>query len=303
MTVNKNQLLIGGGVIFWRLASRFNRNLLMNNLALLGYDKYCPEERTNESALRESLKDSLAEFEGAALIRPLKNPKTDGYAVVQEDVGEQANEYHQIFTARVDEHGEIFVTPPSDMIRGELYTSFNRHKGTITSAKVASCLVEVLEHLGATSLRDNGGFYWLHDDKIEEWLKVAEAVEAATAQSTETGAERIESAIYLIRTQVDNLSARALKDAIVAEVKKRAIEISDESNKPGLKQKAFLARQKEAQALHDRVKYFEDLLGEGLKELHAVADKAEDCVIQNGLNQIPGLFGDLGLDAVVEAAA
>jgi len=158
-----------------------------------------------------------------------------------------------------------------------------------------------LEHLGATSLRDGGGFYWLHDERLEEWRQVAEAVEAATDTHAEEGKQKTESAIYLIRTQIDNLSARALKDAIVAEVKKRAVEIAEQASKAGTKQAAYTARQREAQALHDRVKYFENLLGEGLKELHEVADECENTVVESALAKIPDFFGELS-QAAVEVA-
>lgn len=302
MTIDRTQLLIGGGVIFWRLASKFDHNLLANKLKDLGLQKYCPEVRTHESALREALKENMHDLDGN-MVRGLKNPKTDGYVVVLEEVGEIANTYQPLFTAKVDEHGSITVNPHSQNMLGELYVSFNKHKGTVPSSKVAKSLVDILEHLGATSLRDGGGFYWLHEDRLDEWRSIAEAVEQCVAENLdEDGKQKTECAIYMIRTQIDNLSARALKDAIVAEVKKRSDEIKEQANRPGLKSKAFVARQKEAQALHDRVKYFEDLLGEGLRELHDVADVCENEVVESALQQIPDFLGALGDVEIQEVA-
>jgi hypothetical protein len=299
MTIDKTQLLIGGGVIFWRLAAKFSYQQLKDNLTKFGLEKYAPEVRTNESALRESLKEVTSDLEG--MIRALKNPKTDGYAVVQEDVGEEANSYYQLYTAKVDEHGAITVQPHNQNTLGELYVAFGKHKGTVTNLNVAKSLVSILEHLGATALRDGGGFYWLHDDKLDQWREIAQAIEDATDQAVEEGStkQKAESAIYLIRTQIDNLSARALKDAIIAEVRKRSEEIKEHANRPGLKQKAFASRQREAQALHDRVKYFEDLLGEGLAELHEVADVCENEVVEAAVQQLPNFFAMLG-DAKIE---
>ncbi len=294
MSVETTKLLIGGGVIFWRLASRFDHNLLQNNLAALGMEKFAPGTRTDESALREALKDVTKDIDDK-MVRPLKDVKKDGFVVIKEEVGEHDNTYASLFTARVDEFRTIHTSTTDLAINAELGIAFQKHSGLVTSLSVATALVKILEHYGATSLRDGGGFYWLHEDRIDEWREVAKAVEAAADTSGEKDAkDKVECAIYLIRTQIDDLSARALTDAIVAEVKKHADEIVADAARPGLRQKTYHARQREAQALHDRIKYFENLLGDALPKLHECANIAENEVVNSALQAIPDFLTALG---------
>jgi hypothetical protein len=265
-TVQDKVPIVGGAVVYWNIGSNTNRQATLERLAELNLDQFTPEPRTPNAALA----DALREVYGGAtvLVRPLKNREDNGFTVVDEERRETRNEYRQRLVARVKD-GRLEVEHPQYGLCGPeevLLTAFQNALLTISPAAVSKCLVEILQHLGGTRLRENGSVYWLPEYALSLWEKIAAVVEQA--------AVNCKSTVYLLRTVMDDATIRAVKDAIVYEVCQAAEAIQEEVAGGELGERALQTREQRAKDLHYRVRTYETILGEALDTLHEVVGTA-----------------------------
>ncbi len=145
--------------------------------------------------------------------------------------------------------------------------AFRRQQGLLHAGQVSACLVAVVEGLGGTRLRPSGALYWLPGHRLDEWLRVSHATEAAAKQG--------KSAVYLLRHRLDAEAVRAVRDAVVAEVEAEARRIHEEVLTGELGERALQARQHQAAELRPKVALYEHLLSVGLGMLHGAVDRAD----------------------------
>jgi hypothetical protein len=127
--------------------------------------------------------------------------------------------------------------------------------------------------------------YWVEEGKLPQWSELTDLIRRATLFG--------ESKVYLLRTLLDDSAVQAVKDAIIHEVRTAAAGIEDKSTNGNIGERAFRARRRDAQGLHSRVAYYENILGQTLSELHAVADQCENAVVEAGLAEFADLFPSL----------
>jgi hypothetical protein len=192
----------------------------------------------------------------------------DGFAVVTEDRGRAGNSYHTGLVARVSagDPPELSFDPVDDRA-ARVIGKYREHEGKVPAAQLSAALVKVVESLGGTRLRPTGAVYWVPGHKLDEWAAVAHAVERAA-----TGRP---SAVYVIKHRLDADAVRAVRDAVVGEVRADADRIVAEVTGGDLGGRALDTRRKEAAALRDKVLLYEDLLNVGLAGLHRAVDAAD----------------------------
>jgi hypothetical protein len=260
----ESRLDVGGAVVFWSLAEWSRRDRLAAHLAPLGLEALAPEQRPAPAALRAALEDVFAG--PRVLIRPLAS--RDGFAVVREDRGLAANQYQTELTARVTSGSLPSLTfDPWDGRALKVEEAYRAQLGRVSASQVSTMLVKVIDSMGGTRLRPSGAVYWLPGPRLDEWARVAEAVEQA--------ADGAFSAVYLLRHRLDHDAVRAVRDAVVAEVHAEAGRIKDEVLAGELGGRALETRQKQAADLRRKVLLYEDLLSVGLKGLHRAVDEAD----------------------------
>jgi hypothetical protein len=132
---------------------------------------------------------------------------------------------------------------------------------------MSASMVRIIESLGGTRLRPSGAVYWLPGHRIDEWARIANAIE--------NSADGALSAVYILRHKLDHDSVRAVRDAVVSEVQAEANRIRDEVLGGELGSRALETRKKQAADLREKVLLYEDLLSVGLKGLHRVIDEAD----------------------------
>jgi hypothetical protein len=260
-------LEIGGGVVFWTLSEWTSRNLLVQHFDRLGLLQFVPEQLATPTALREALEQTLG---GARiLIRPLA--KRDGFAVVREERGSTGNHYVSEMTARVGEgnHPVLYFEPNDDRSR-LVEQAFYQQLGRISNGQLSSALVNVVENLDGTRLRPSGAIYWIPGPRLDDWGRIADAVE----RSADSG----KSSLYLLRHRLDQEAIRAVRDAVVGEVKGEVKRIQGEIVSGELGSRALQARKQQAHDLRDKVNVYEDLLQVGLQGLHQILDDADQAV-------------------------
>src|SRR5262245_41265475 len=209
---------LGGAVAFWSLAEWSRRDLLKLGLARAGLESHTPEPRPASAALKEALEEVLGG--PRVLVRPLA--KRDGFVVVREDRGQEANCYSQEMRARVQANGSApcLSFEPLDDRAVKVQEAFQRQLGLLHATQVSACLVSVVESLGGARLRPSGGIYWLPGHRVDEFRRAALAVEEAGQGKP--------SAVYLLRHRMDADAVRAVRDAIVGEVQTEVKRIHDE---------------------------------------------------------------------------
>jgi len=260
----ENHLDVGGGVVFWTLADHSDRDKLTAGLTPLGFRDCVPDPRPAAAVLKDALDEALG---GArVLVRPLAD--RDGFTVVKEERGRASNSYLTDLVARVtaaDPPGLDFE-PLDD--RASLVTqAYRRNAGRVPAAQLSAALVHIVETLGGTRLRPGGAVYWVPGPKLDEWGRVAVAVEQA--------AEGRPSAVYVLRHRLDADAVRAVQDAVVTEIQADAKRIRTEVDAGELGGKALETRRKQVADLRDKVNLYEDILSVALSGLHDAVDEAD----------------------------
>jgi hypothetical protein len=229
----------------------------------LGLEAVVPDPRPAPAALRSALEDI---FGGPrVLIRPLAS--RDGFAVVREDRGLDANQYQTDLTARVTGDPPSLTFEPWDSRAASVQAAFQSQLGRLSACQMSAVLVRIIESLGGTRLRPSGAVYWLPGNRDDEWGRIARAVEIA--------ADGALSAVYVLRHRLDQDAVRADRDAVVAEVQAEANRIRGDVLAGELGSRALETRKSQAGELRQKVLLYEDLLSVGLKGLHRAIDEAD----------------------------
>lgn len=254
---------VGGAVAFWSLSAWSDRRRLADAFAPLGLGGHVPEPRPAPAALREALEQTFAG--PRVLVRPLAT--RDGFVVVREERGPAGNRYATDLVARVAGDPPALGFEPFDSRAAAVEDAFHAQRGRVPATQVATALVRIVAELGGTRLRPGGAIYWVPGNQLDEWARVAAAVESA--------ADGRPSAVYVLRHRMDADAVRAVRDAVVAEVLTEAERVRSEVAAGDLGGKALESRRRQAGELRSKVLLYEDLLSVGLHGLHRAVDAAD----------------------------
>lgn len=298
MSFDKREVRVSGGVTYWTLGNAFDRRTLVEGFERLGLKDYTPEVRGTKSALGEAVSEYYSkpasytlEANEKILFRATdtsnESKDTHGLAVVLETrEADGKNDYQVLRNFRVNgDSGQITCDPENFDIQVEVNQLYCKHRQTVGQHAVARALVESLVFFGGTSLRPSGAVYWVEEGKLQQWAELTDLIKQATLIG--------ESKVYLLRTLLDDSALQAVRDAIVHEVKSAAEGIKEKATTGNIGERAFRARRRDAQGLHSRVAYYENILGQALGELHAVADQCESVVVEAGLSEFADLFSNI----------
>lgn len=272
-----DSMSLGGVVTFWSLSEATDRNALEMALRAVGLADYCPERRTRAAAL----KDAIHALVGHGDIRTEKL-KGGGWYVCRALIGRESVTYTHAFTAKVvDEveghHACLSMTGPEAHRLLDLDAQIERQRDFLKPAAVTAMLVRLVGDLRGTTLRPAGGVYELIETGIDDWRNMAAAVEAAARNNR----------IYLIRHRLDEDAIRAVRDAIHAEVEGEVKAIQEEikDEEMALGDRALKARERRAEALEGKVRFYESVLGELMPSLREGCEKARAAAAEAALLQ------------------
>ncbi len=269
--MTENHLHLGGGIVFWTLGEFTARAHLQTGFEAAGFGQFVPEPRPPAGALKDALELVLGG--STTLIRPLKT--RDGFTVVREERGENGNAYLNSLVARINPDNLEITFTPLDQRAQPIVDAFNEHLGLLRPAQVSAALVAILDSLGGTRLRPTGAIYWLPPYQLDDWQRVAQAVENA-------GFGR-PHCVYLLRHQMDADAIRAVRDAIVAEVSAEAARIDREVASGDLGERGLENRKAQAEELRRKIQQYEHILGCGLESLHVAVDQTEQAACKAAL--------------------
>lgn len=265
--MQQREIQISGAVVYWS-AGPTRRETLRSYLEQVSMEELTPNVRTDAAALKSALLEYCANEKTRKFdlgVEPRQNQARNGFEVMRKKRGAERNEYEVAFAARIESWGGLIVE--GDANREAIQAAFDRHKAQLTGAAIGKLLVDVLARLGGTTLRESGGVYWLPEEALPAFERVAAFVE-------ECGEEQ-GNKVYLLRTAMDEATVRAVRDAITTEVTKESEAIVQEVMENDFGDEALARRQLLAAALHARVSQYERILGEAMSTLHEVVRVAE----------------------------
>ena len=229
--MNVQNLSVGGAVTLWRAAKSTNRKQVEEGLNELGLKDLIPEARSLMSCLRAVLDDVYqpADKEERIVIRPIP----EGFAVVAERPKEKhyaGSDWGRIMaTVLLDETDFSITLDPFDQDKANAIANQMRNVHEwLTAGSVGKALVNLVEYLSGVGLRPNGGAYWINDDRLDEWGKIGDVFERASAKEDETGKPANPNAVYVLRVVADEQMVRAVGDALTTEIESAVAEIEAE---------------------------------------------------------------------------
>jgi len=254
MILNTTNISVSGVVTYWRL-SWTDRNRLEQALTAIGLPELLPDQRQPTTILRNAMQQLYGG--NGHLIRPLADG--DGWEVVDERKGVQANDYGHILSARVQGETsasiEVSVTTTADQ-RDAIVTRYDELRDRLHADAVAAMLTRYVSgRCHGTSLRPAGGVYWVPEDQVAQWRRLVEAVEAAAVDA---------NSVYLLRTAADEGMVTAVRDAITHELQSAAAEIGEDVKSTALGERALQGRVEASKKLSAKLTRYESLLGESL---------------------------------------
>lgn len=254
-----------GVVTYWH-SVRSSFDQLEQKLADLPYgvgQKIMCERRKPASILKAALEDV---FDASSqLVRRTKKANT--FEVVREERGATENTYTHEFGAAVDpKTGELAFSQDLGWETDQkVRLAYEAQTDRVTASQVGRIMVDGVKECFGTSLRDRGGVYWVPGDKLWLWLEIAQRVEAC-------GLENGGNQTFLIRHALDQDALRAVHTAIVREVRSEARQAREAIDaEPG--EKALERQRDELAALGQKIKFYENVLGETLPEMQQLCEE------------------------------
>jgi hypothetical protein len=289
-----------GAFTFWTAADT-PRDTLIERLTRIDLEKFCPPERTNTAALQIALNEYKAntrrQMRSAAkhgekskldvAVQGLADRQTNGFEVVGIERGDDSNGYTGRFSAKVTLEGQVEITRGylDWDERASLQRMYETAKATLGAEALGPALTEIAKSLGATTVREAGGVYYLPNAGVARWEEVIQAFQSAGA-----------SKVYCAKVVMDAETVRAVKDAIISEVTESATVLANEIAGGDLGEIALQNRVAKARVLHGRVNEYSAILNDTLKHLHDIVNVAEVAAssalsMQQDNSQFAGMYG------------
>lgn len=258
---------IAGALVLPKMSNDMNEQALTNAFAAIGLKG--PEARTRLAAIKCALLDVMGKSAGQN-ITALED--ADGYTVAQttaslkEGVTARAAVTAYLYTDPASPTGSRVKFDGPEELRAAFNAALAVAKGQVDRDAVQKKVVAALAALGATTITDNGGVYWLPDAGITRWETLAQGLEAASASRT--------ARCYMIRTVGDADSIRTIADAFAAQVDAEIREVEADLAKDDVTDRVRDARVSRIAALQSRIALYEKELGTSLAALRERAAKA-----------------------------
>ncbi len=128
--------------------------------------------------------------------------------------------------------------------------------GAIASRDVSKWLVGLLAKLDAVPLRDAGALYFVPRHRLPEWQAIVAVLRAST-----------ENKVRQMPTLRSDEAVEAIIAAVERDARDAAKEIEDELSTGELGTRAIGTRKERAEAIAEKVRHYEDLLGTSLDTL------------------------------------
>lgn len=246
-----------GSMVYWNLDLTSHEKLTLV-LDRHGFGGYLPAKRTQY----EALKAAVSEYKGRKqIMQSLANKELNGVELVDVDKGDEANEYKQFASIRVNEFGTLFIRNGNADLAA-LQALYDTHAGLITAGDVGQCLIGiVMGPLQGTSMRTSGGLYWLPPESVSRWEALACDVEGCVVGDN----HEVASIRTVMNSRTSGHIIKSLTQQILCEANDiiNAVRNSKDSEK-------IQARVDRCSQLQAMVSSYSETLGHSMENLQAV---------------------------------
>src|SRR5215471_1309617 len=242
-----------GAITYWRLTDGTDCNAFIARLRDAGLDRLLPRELSEERLLKRAL---TAVQDRRLLVRPL-GQRGHWALVAETPTADGGLAHREILRAWVSPQGALMLDDMTgegtDTLRATIKREYEAARATFSRADLSGWLVtQVMRALGAVSLRDTGGVYFVPRDATATLDTIAEVLGA-------------DQTIFRIPAMHSADAADAVLAAIEAEATAAIGEIEQwltDNTEPG--EKARRARDGVLAEVRGKLTRYEDLFGRRL---------------------------------------
>jgi len=175
----------------------------------------------------------------------------------------------------LDEFDKLVFTRFQDQeISDTIIENFDKHSKQLSSRDISPWLcMKLMNHFKATSLKSNGGVYFVPRERVDELQRVQQALQSVSPHR-----------IYTVKAMTDNEAIDMVVDAIMREAEAEAlaveadlaIEDNEETGTKALGVRALRTRVELCDEMIEKVRMYEDLLDRKLDDVRKRLDDLKD---------------------------
>ncbi len=249
-----------GAVVYWSLSGLTKLDELTALWAAAQLDSaLLPTAPTPDAALKRALQERTDQ---RMLLRPLK--KGDGWRLVEEQVTGTALTHSPSVRAYIDTDSRPAFEPASWEYATAVYEDWERSLGELSTIDISYWLISLAGYCRAVTLR--GGLYFIPRQYLGEWQRMMEVVAGATGH-----------AISEIPAMEAEKTVAAVLSALTAEAEKEASSIEEDMLKE-MADRSIDRRIASAQAMGDKIAFYENLLGGSLADMSARLERIKSAL-------------------------
>jgi hypothetical protein len=283
-----------GGLV-WLTAGKVRCIVMQQVFTKLGWHKLLPRREKRAIALRSALKDTLREYYGKR--KKLREFPLDrrvlGFDVREHQPGVEKSELPYLLTAKADEkHAWITLDglPGDPAMSRALSDRYLERVNYFCPTTTGALIKKALEtKLYATSVRGNGGLWFMPGAYIEDYRKLAAELERSAANPDS------ECVFSLAQFKLcDNPEvARDAIAAVIADAKALAAEINGDllgtggaDDDLGMTKQGVQSRKDKLASMSERVKGYAEMFGVGMSEIEQLLAATDSALALAELNDL-----------------
>lgn len=255
-----------GASVWWRLSGEFARGALRFELESAGLDadEWLPTEPTAERNFSRAVKSLYKDK-----THNIETLKGGGFAVIKKTKSETTVEHETDFAVKlVKGKVEAVEYAPVDALLAITEEAVH-FSNMVIADDVSAWLIKCAEALGAVSLRDRGGIYFIPNGSLETWKTLTSALVKASGEA---------HTVYSMTTLHEDDAVAAVLDALTLEATEFFSKCSEKIEKGTIGGKrAIKNRMGDSENLLAKIRSYEELLGRKLEDL---TDHLADCELE-----------------------
>jgi hypothetical protein len=275
LIATNNEAAFVGAIVYWRLGGNILPEALRTAWNAAGLDEaLLPSLPSAKTSLTRAVDDVAKDGKIKTKV------KDGGYAILGKNE-ENGLTIEVNCRASLDAKNDLLLTElvaygakmqwedcPNHPLFGRLLAAFESHKGSLEARDITSWLCgKVMKELGATTLREDGGVYFVPRDHVELLGTIVKTLGAVSAHKiyqvkAMTGDEAVEAVLDAILTEAQK-AADAVEDAIA---QGRGEPVEGKDVRP-LGHRALASRADDCREMVAKVKKYEALLGARLPDI------------------------------------
>lgn len=245
------QIDTAGTICWWRLSGEVSHNQLRECWEEANLDvEHLPEPPTTAEAL---MRACMEQKKARVLVRPLKG---QGFAIVQEQVAEKAYVSTTRAVITLSEEGDLCVEgnvitqENLEILHTTLGKAFERHKASLAPIDISNWVIGLLHQLGATSLRERGGIYFIPQPQVAAWNSVVAILRQISNHK-----------FFCVPAMRSEEAVAAILDSVEREAKAIAEAVKEDLQGKDLGAKALRRREQRLMEIDTKLAKYEQLLG------------------------------------------